>query len=99
MTENTPSTNPPSQRVPKFYHGSMASVMACCCTHPLDLIKVHLQTSKLNHGILQQSKLIYKSYGPGISGIRAFYSGLTASMARQVSYSGTRFVKGFGLAG
>ena len=80
-----------TQRISRFYHGSVASVMACCCTHPLDLIKVHLQTSKLNHGILTQSKIIYQAYGKGVPGIRAFYSGLTASMARQISYSGTRF--------
>lgn len=76
-----------SERVSYFYHGSIASVMACCCTHPLDLVKVHLQTStKPSLSLLAQSKIIYQT-----NGIRAFYSGLTASMARQVTYSGTRF--------
>ena len=84
VLKNEPQSS--SKKIPRVYHGSLASVMACCCTHPLDLIKVHLQTSKLNHGLLGQSKVIFK-----MGGVKAFYSGLTASMARQVSYSGTRF--------
>ena len=38
-----------------------------------------------------QAKLIFNMYGGGVSGVRAFYSGLTASMGRQLTYSATRF--------
>ncbi|CAG2105114.1 unnamed protein product [Medioppia subpectinata] len=40
-------------RVAKWYFGGVASAGAACCTHPLDLLKVHLQTTsraKLNAG-------------------------------------------------
>jgi len=81
----------PSQKLAYSYHGGIASIMACCCTHPIDLVKVHLQTSKVNHGMLGQAKVIYSTFGGGLSGTRAFYSGLTASMGRQLTYSATRF--------
>jgi len=80
-----------SQKISYFYHGSVASVMACCCTHPLDLVKVHMQTTKENRGMVGQAKVIYRTFGGGVAGTRAFYSGLTASMGRQATYSGTRF--------
>lgn len=80
-----------SEKLPYFWQGGAASIMACCCTHPIDLVKVHLQTSKVNHGMGGQAKVIYTMYGGGISGARAFYSGLTASMGRQLTYSATRF--------
>jgi len=81
----------PSEKMPYFYQGGLASIMACCCTHPIDLIKVHLQTSKTSHGMSGQAKLIFNMYGGGVPGVRAFYSGLTASMGRQLTYSATRF--------
>lgn len=30
----------PIQKVARWYHGGLASAMAACCTHPLDLLKV-----------------------------------------------------------
>lgn len=33
-------------RVARWYFGGLASAGAACCTHPLDLIKVHLQTQQ-----------------------------------------------------
>lgn len=38
-----------------------------------------------------QAKMIFNMYGGGVPGVRAFYSGLTASMGRQLTYSATRF--------
>jgi hypothetical protein len=34
-----------SKRIGKWYFGGLASAGAACCTHPLDLLKVHLQTA------------------------------------------------------
>lgn len=36
------------KRTPKWYFGGLASGGAACFTHPLDLIKVHLQTQQEN---------------------------------------------------
>ena len=34
------------KRLAKWYFGGLGSAGAACCTHPLDLIKVHLQTAQ-----------------------------------------------------
>ena len=34
------------KRLAKWYFGGLGSAGAACCTHPLDLIKVHLQTQQ-----------------------------------------------------
>ena len=31
-----------TKRIAKWYHGGVASAMAACCTHPLDLLKVYV---------------------------------------------------------
>jgi len=66
---------------------------AACCTHPLDLIKVHLQTSNAQlganqpkMGIVSQAVKVVKSDGP-----RGLWSGLSASLFRQGTYSTSRF--------
>ena len=86
-------------RKSRWYFGGLASMGAACCTHPLDLIKVHLQTaSSATHNAVQQGSThpkvgifgtIAKVYRT--DGVRGFYSGLTASLLRQASYSTTRF--------
>jgi dicarboxylate transporter 10 len=84
-------------RVSKWYFGGMASAGAACCTHPLDLLKVHLQTavSKAgmgsasgsgNIGLVGNTLVIIKSQG-----VLALYNGLTASLLRQLTFSTTRF--------
>jgi len=71
----------------RWYFGGLASAGAACCTHPLDLVKVQLQTKKDgNVGALQQAKLIIRS-----EGVLALYNGLSASLVRQLTYSTTRF--------
>jgi len=70
-----------------FLNGGIASMMAVCFTHPLDLLKVRLQTQtgpKL--GALQATKQIIKT-----DGVLALYNGLSASLLRQASYSTVRF--------
>lgn len=75
-------------RVPKWYFGGCASAMAACLTHPLDLLKVHLQTarsSKEFNLILRTRKIVE------VQGFLALYNGLSASLFRQLTYSTTRF--------
>ncbi|RXM37442.1 Mitochondrial dicarboxylate carrier [Acipenser ruthenus] len=75
------------KRVSRWYFGGLASCGAACCTHPLDLIKVHLQT---------QQEVKSRMTGMVIhvvrsDGVLALYNGLSASLCRQMTYSLTRF--------
>lgn len=76
------------KRKNRWYHGGLAASGACCFTHPLDLLKVHLQTAggtgKL--GIVGQTVHIIRSQGP-----LAMFNGLSASVLRNLTYSTTRF--------
>jgi len=75
------------KRISRWYFGGLASAGAACCTHPLDLIKVHLQTQ-------QEGKVSAVRTAINIvkkQGIFALYNGLTASLLRQLTYSTTRF--------
>lgn len=75
------------QRVARWYFGGCASAGAACCTHPLDLLKVHLQTQQTaRRGVLSGVVTLVKH-----EGLLALYSGLTASILRQLTYSTTRF--------
>lgn len=74
-------------KVSRWYFGGMASGGAACFTHPLDLLKVTLQTQ-------QDGKLsIFRLTGKIVRerGIFALYNGLSASLLRQITYSTTRF--------
>merc|ERR1712142_837921 len=79
-------------RKSRWYFGGLASMGAACCTHPLDLIKVHLQTTNAQLaagekiGIFSQTVKVIRTDGP-----RGLYSGLSASLVRQASYSTARF--------
>lgn len=37
-------TTASKEKIPRWYHGGIASAMAACCTHPLDLLKVRQYT-------------------------------------------------------
>ncbi|XP_022653517.1 mitochondrial dicarboxylate carrier-like [Varroa jacobsoni] len=79
-------------RVAKWYFGGVAGSMAACVTHPLDLLKVILQTE----GKVLQTKtpVSIKASTMNVirtSGIRGLYNGLSASILRQLTYSTTRF--------
>uniref|UniRef100_A0A3P9D2H2 Mitochondrial dicarboxylate carrier n=1 Tax=Maylandia zebra TaxID=106582 RepID=A0A3P9D2H2_9CICH len=74
-------------RVSRWYFGGVSSSAAACVTHPLDLIKVHLQT---------QQEVRMRMIGMTLNVVRregflALYSGLTASLCRQMTYSLSRF--------
>lgn len=75
------------QRINRWYFGGLASAGAACCTHPLDLLKVHLQTQQ--HGKVSIGKLTLSIIRK--QGVLALYSGLSASLCRQLTYSTTRF--------
>lgn len=75
------------KRVGRWYFGGLASAGAACCTHPLDLLKVHLQTQQEGKtSIVQLTKKIVTQQG-----VRALYNGISASLVRQLTYSTTRF--------
>eukprot|EP00095_Tigriopus_kingsejongensis_P001881 maker-scaffold70_size417918-snap-gene-3.15 protein:Tk01881 transcript:maker-scaffold70_size417918-snap-gene-3.15-mRNA-1 annotation:"solute carrier family 25 (mitochondrial carrier dicarboxylate transporter) member isoform cra_a" len=88
----TPSSSGPSpvevKRLGKWYFGGMASAAAACCTHPLDLVKVHMQTGGASEKIGMVSQTVKIIKGEGFLGL---YNGLSASLLRQLTYSTTRF--------
>ncbi|KAL2160852.1 hypothetical protein VTH06DRAFT_1049 [Thermothelomyces fergusii] len=71
-----------------FWFGGSASSMAACVTHPLDLVKVRLQTRT---GDMPKSMSGTFVHIVKHNGIRGLYSGLSASLLRQITYSTTRF--------
>lgn len=76
-----------SLRKSRWYFGGIASSAAACITHPLDLLKVHMQTQQEGKlTIIGQTAKIVRAQG-----ILALYNGLSASILRQATYSTTRF--------
>ncbi|EPQ61130.1 mitochondrial carrier [Gloeophyllum trabeum ATCC 11539] len=62
--------------------------MAACCTHPLDLTKVRMQTLPQSvAGPKGPSTFTVLRFSIAEAGIRSLYTGLTASLMRQMSYS------------
>ncbi|XP_017280829.1 mitochondrial dicarboxylate carrier isoform X2 [Kryptolebias marmoratus] len=81
------SYNMQENRISRWYFGGVSSSAAACLTHPLDLIKVHLQT---------QQEVRLRMIGMTVNVVRregylALYSGLSASLCRQMTYSLSRF--------
>ncbi|XP_030755300.1 mitochondrial dicarboxylate carrier isoform X2 [Sitophilus oryzae] len=75
------------KRLARWYFGGLASAGAACCTHPLDLLKVLLQTHQEGKlSLVQLTVHIVKKQG-----FLALYNGLSASLLRQLTYSTTRF--------
>lgn len=76
-----------TRRIAPWYFGGLASMTAATFTHPLDLLKVLLQTPGKQSASLPMTTInIIKTQG-----ILALYNGLTASWLRQATYSTTRF--------
>ncbi|KAF0306287.1 Mitochondrial dicarboxylate carrier [Amphibalanus amphitrite] len=73
-------------RISKWYFGGLASAGAACFTHPLDLLKVHLQTQQKKLSVGRNVVNIVRSQG-----MLALYSGLSAALLRQLTYSTFRF--------
>nr|XP_043608794.1 mitochondrial uncoupling protein 5-like [Erigeron canadensis] len=80
-----------------FVEGGIASIVAGCSTHPLDLIKVRMQLQGENHptgaAIARPPRVGPITVGMKIvqhDGVRALFSGVSATMLRQTLYSTTR---------
>lgn len=64
LVQSLPFQMSSQDRIGRWYFGGLASAGAACCTHPLDLLKVHLQTQqggKISLG--QMSVKLYRSDG------------------------------------
>ena len=80
----------------RWFFGGLAASGAICFTHPIDLLKVHLQTSntlekihtdsKKGSGLLRNTAQIIRTQGG-----RAMFNGLSASILWQLTNSTTRF--------
>ncbi|KAJ3877514.1 mitochondrial carrier domain-containing protein [Lentinula edodes] len=70
-----------------FWLGGVAASMAASCTHPLDLTKVRMQTIKAAAGTKPPSMFFVLRKSIVSQGLRSIYTGLTASLLRQMSYS------------
>ena len=76
-----------TKRLSRWYFGGLSSAGAACVTHPLDLLKVHLQTNQ--EGKISVVRLTISIIQK--QGIAALYNGLSASLLRQLTYSTMRF--------
>jgi len=72
-----------------FWFGGSSSSLAACVTHPLDLIKVRLQTQQ--HGAAKKNMVQMFSHVVKTDGYAGLYKGLSASLLRQLTYSTVRF--------
>lgn len=65
VAESTSSAKMTEQkRVGRWYFGGLSSAGAACITHPIDLIKVHLQTQQTGKlGILQTTMQVVRRDG------------------------------------
>ncbi|KAJ2352621.1 hypothetical protein GGF43_003711, partial [Coemansia sp. RSA 2618] len=82
----TASTQKHRQPPVPFWCGGVSAMAAACFTHPIDLIKVHLQTSTRRTRALQTMRGIVRE-----SGILGLYNGLSAALLRQGTYTMSRF--------
>ncbi|XP_055345556.1 mitochondrial dicarboxylate carrier-like [Paramacrobiotus metropolitanus] len=75
------------KKLPRWYFGGLACMTGALCTHPLDMMKVHLQThSGRRLHIFRSLWQVARREGP-----RRLYSGFSASVTREGIYSGIRF--------
>ncbi|KAI8983353.1 dicarboxylic acid transporter [Trametes punicea] len=70
-----------------FWLGGVGATMAACCTHPLDLTKVRMQTIHSASGPVHPSTLSVIRMTIRESGFKSLYTGLSASVLRQMTYS------------
>lgn len=80
------SSTPEPVKYPWWY-GGFGGIVACVATHPLDLAKVRLQTAPApKPTLVRMASQILRNEGvPGL------YSGLTAAILRQCTYTTARF--------
>lgn len=80
------STVDRSKRRSLWYFGGIASAVAGIVTHPLDLVKVALQTQQTKINVVSFTGQLIKEQG-----FMALYNGISASLLRQLTYSTARF--------
>lgn len=74
-------------KLARWYFGGLASAGAACFTHPLDLLKVTLQTQqKGSISLVTLTGNICREQG-----VLTLYNGISASLLRQLTYSTARF--------
>ncbi|KAH8264038.1 hypothetical protein KR038_000955 [Drosophila bunnanda] len=74
------------RRIARWYFGGVASSMAAMITHPLDLMKVLIQTQAEKLSMFDTARKIVREQG-----VLAMYNGISASMLRQYTYTLSRF--------
>ncbi|KAI8609070.1 hypothetical protein BC830DRAFT_1071315 [Chytriomyces sp. MP71] len=84
--ELKPATTSASALQPRWWMGGFSSAMAAIVTHPLDSLKVRMQTMTVTSSVVSTLRSVIASEGPFV-----LYKGLEASMLRQVTYSTARF--------
>ncbi|KAK5091916.1 Mitochondrial dicarboxylate transporter [Exophiala xenobiotica] len=84
---NKPKSGNPPVHYP-FWFGGSAAALAAIVTHPLDLVKVRLQTRAPDAPKKMVGTFGYIIKNEGFLGL---YSGLSASLLRQLTYSTVRF--------
>ncbi|XP_068146859.1 mitochondrial dicarboxylate carrier [Drosophila tropicalis] len=75
-----------TKRLPRWWSGGVCSALAVTTTHPLDLVKVQLQTQVQRIPVTELIANIYRT-----DGILGFYRGISASWFRQLTYTTARF--------
>ena len=80
----------------RWYFGGLAASGAICFTHPIDLLKVHLQTSnslESNKALSETKKSLFRRTSQIIKnqGSLAMFNGISASILWQLTNSTTRF--------
>lgn len=75
-----------TQRKSLWYFGGIASAGAAAVTHPLDLLKVALQTQQTKMSVVSFTGHLIKEQG-----FMTLYNGISASLMRQLTYSMARF--------
>jgi solute carrier family 25 (mitochondrial dicarboxylate transporter), member 10 len=80
------SSSAPKKKSQPFWLGGAAGSMAVTVTHPLDLTKYRLQTVSSRQGMFRT--ILYFAQRDGV---RSLWSGLSASILRQSSYTTVRF--------
>lgn len=84
---NKPKSGNPPIHYP-FWFGGSAAALAAIVTHPLDLVKVRMQTRAPDAPKSMFGTFRYILHNEGPLGL---YSGLSASLLRQLTYSTVRF--------
>jgi len=74
------------KRIARWYFGGVASSIAALITHPIDLMKVLMQTQAEKLSMVRTTQKILREQG-----VLALYNGISASMLRQYTYTLSRF--------